>query len=83
MQDNKNLELKSIHVQWPPEVARRRKILRSTFLHASKSHSAAPGMYIRVQRARIAWKNARGYVCFAAVYCIFFRGGQANPIQTS
>ena len=30
-------------------------------------------------RARIARKNARGYVCFAAV---FFHGGQDNPIQT-
>ena len=29
----------------PPEVARRRKILRSTFLHTSKSHSVAPGMH--------------------------------------
>ena len=29
-------------------------------------------------------KNASGYVCFAAVYfAFFFRGGQANPIQTS
>ena len=32
--------LKSIRVQLTPEVA-----LRNTFLHTSKSHSAAPGMH--------------------------------------
>ena len=36
---------KGFRVQLTPEVARRRKILRSTFLHPSKSHSAAIGMH--------------------------------------
>ena len=43
-----------------------RKILRSTFLHTSQSHSAAPGMH-----AYSARENPSGYVCFAAVYFAF------------
>ena len=73
---------KGFRVQLTPEVARRRKLLRSTFLHPSKSHSAAIGMHEYSAHELRAKK--RGYVCFAAVnFAFFFRGGQVNPIQTS
>ena len=71
-------KLKSIRVQLTSEVALRRKILRCTFLHTSKSHSVAPGMNAyRVQKCK--WLRL---LC-CSLLCIFFRGGQANPIQTS
>ena len=59
----------------------RRKILRCTFLHTSKSHSAAPGMHAYSARKL----RAKMHVVTSALQlltCIFFRGGQANPIQS-
>ena len=49
----------------PPEVARRRKILRSTFLLTSNSQSAASGM--RAYSARKSMRFA-DVVCFALVF---------------
>ena len=48
---------------------RRRKILRSTFFHTSKSHSAAPGMHAYCARELRA--KMHDYFCFAAVYFAF------------
>ena len=56
--------LKFIRVQLTPEVVCRRKIQRSTFLHTSKSHSAAPGIHAYIQRAGIARKNASALQLF-------------------
>ena len=67
-----------------PEVACRRKILRSTFFHTSKSHSAAPGMHAY---CALRAKNARGYFCFAAVYFAFcfmvVKPSQSKQVEVS
>ena len=73
-----NVYLRSVA---PPQVARRRKILRSTLFHTSKSHSAAPGMHAYCARELRAKMHEVTSVC-CCLLCIFFRGGQTNPIQS-
>ena len=62
-----------IRVQLTPEVARRRKILRITFLHTSKSHSVAPSMQAYSAR-ELAQKCSRLRLPCSCLLCIFFRG---------
>ena len=51
-----------------------------TFLHTSKSHSAAPGMHV-YSAPRIARKNARGNLCLQlfTLHFLSWWSSQSNP----
>ena len=74
-------DLKSIRVQLtPPEVARRRKILLNTFLHTSKSHSAAHGM--QAYSARELRANMQVVTSALLLFTLHFSFVVVKPIQS-
>ena len=59
---------------------RRRKILRSTFLHTSKSHSAAPGM--RAYSARELRAKMQVVTSALLLFTLHFSFVVVKPIQS-